>query len=383
MQIVQEPDAHGDEETTTKESTHEGSEKGEVEAEAKDNGIMSPVDELSENGHATTPTNTSASALRGKARSFVDGVVSGLRSIPRAVTHSQVYDRRSLGRESSRTSHFSYYRPRVSTATQHQHQQAGYNLKYPEQPLPYTVPILLAPPHAFQHGHMGMGMGMRTPRSLSLSKLGSEAAYTTTESHVSGSGGGAHRLSSLLGELNSLPWISTRVAVDYIPGESTRSAPEKRSSSSWYTISAPASPSDISHLERFVPEPWFPPAQLTPTVEVPEEEFGVAGAGEGREPEAEEAERVGKLKEELQDKSQALHDLRQVVEHQKMHISSLESQIEELRQAGEQTLALQRRRSSMRQSLRASQSLRVRDSVRMSTRRTSVRVSRPPSSFFD
>lgn len=86
-------------------------------------------------------------------------------------------------------------------------------------------------------------------------------------------------------------------------------------------------------------------------------------------------ERLKEIREELQEKARQLGDMRQVVKYQKMHISALKGELAELRKADEADL--HRRRSSVR-----SKTLRARDSLRVS-RHTSVRVSRPPSSFFD
>ena len=95
---------------------------------------------------------------------------------------------------------------------------------------------------------------------------------------------------------------------------------------------------------------------------------------EAAEEDKENAEgRLKEIREELQEKLRQLGDLRQVVEHQKMHISALEGELSDLRKADE-TSGLHPRHSSVRG--------RARDSLRVS-RHTSVRVSRPSSSFFD
>ena len=89
--------------------------------------------------------------------------------------------------------------------------------------------------------------------------------------------------------------------------------------------------------------------------------------------------KLRELREELQEKCGELSNLRQVVEHQKLHISVLEADLAELRKAEEQQVELHRRRSSVRRS-----TLRPRDSLGVAAvRRTSVRVSRPSSTFCD
>ena len=60
--------------------------------------------------------------------------------------------------------------------------------------------------------------------------------------------------------------------MDYIPGTSRKRSVPVKTSTSWYSLAAPGTPSVVSHPERLVPDPWFPPAQLTPAVEVPGEE---------------------------------------------------------------------------------------------------------------
>ncbi|PSR70926.1 hypothetical protein PHLCEN_2v13198 [Hermanssonia centrifuga] len=302
-----------------------------------DGQMMSPVEEGSE--HPTTPTV----ALRGRARSLVDGLVSGIRSIPRAVTHSQLHDRVSLGRESSRVSH---YTRRTASESEE------YAYKFPNQPLPYGVPILLAPP--FPQGRLGPPMTMSGPPTSKISDMDSR---------------NGHR--GFLGELNSLPWISSRVAVDYFPGVSRSTSVPSKSLSSWYTMTAPSSPSPILRPEHVLPDPWFAPTRLDPAWEVPEEEERAAEGDDGMTME----QKLEKTRDELQEKDRELDGLRQIVEHQKKHIGALEAELTELRKAEE--VDLHRRKSSMRQSLRA------RDSIRASMRRTSMRVSRPSSSFFD
>lgn len=328
-------------------------------AEMKESAPMTPVEEVSEN--ATTPTNP----LRGKARSIVGGFVSGLRSIPRAVTHSQVYDRRSLGRESSRASHTLSHSHSHSLSHSHAHPahfsgggELGYNLKYPGQPLPFTLPILLAPPFAHPP-HIGSPLSMRSS-AVPGSKAWSEAYTEQTDQRA------AKKLGSLIDDFNKLPWVSPRVSVDYEPGVGGRGVVEK-TSSSWYSLDPPETPSVISQRWRKLPDPWFEPTHLAPPAE------GAAGEHE-EQTGADEEVKVEDLKEELQEKAQTLENLHQVVEHQKMHISALEEQIEELRQVNEERL--QRRRSSMRQSVRTSGSVRL---SRLSTRRASVRVSRTSS----
>lgn len=294
---------------------------------------MSTVEEVSE--YATSP------ARRGKARSIVDGLVSGLRSLPRAVTHSQLYDRRSFA---SRTSQATSHR---ATTTDMEHDM---RFKFP--PPPFSMPFILAPPYQ--------------PMSMSMSKL-----ETETDGEM---GSRVRRIGDFLDGLNRMPWISDRVSADYYPGESTRSTRAK-ASSSWYTMPAPATPSDISHAWKTLPEPWFPPSHLPTTAEEPDEE-GENGTGKDKE---NVEEKLRETREELQEKNQQLNDLRQIVEHQKMHISALEGELAGLRQVAEAAEAdLLRRRSSLRR-----QTLHARDSVRTSVRRTSIRVSRPPSNLFD
>lgn len=289
----------------------------------------------------------------GRARSLVDGLVSGLRNLPRAVTHSQLYDRMSIGRESSRTSHFTDNR---ATVTDFSH-DGEMSLKFPPGPFPIG-PFVLAPP--FGMPPMMPGSAPMSVSHAETSKLGSEADTETR----------AGRIGSLLAEIQRMPWISPRVAVDYIPGERRSTSPSTKVSSSWYTITAPSTPSDISNPWQTLPEPWFPPTELPTMAEEPEAE-----EQEAEDDKENAEERLREIREELQEKARQLGDLRQVVEHQKMHISALEGELAEVQKADEADL--HRRRSSVR-----GQSLRARDSLRVS-RHTSVRVSRPSSSFFD
>ncbi|KAI0698098.1 hypothetical protein BC835DRAFT_1413242 [Cytidiella melzeri] len=337
---------------------------------------MSTVDEGSE--YPNSPMTPLTARVGGKARSIVDGLVSGIRNLPKAMTHSQIYDRRSsMGRESSRTSHFSGTDNRVTMTTDRDSTVA---FKF-HPPAPYPIPFVFAPPFP--------PPGMQQRMSLDhdpMSKLGSEgdaAEMDSEDTHLA-------RITNLVTSFNRMPWISpTRVAVDYIPGSSRKTSvpPHKtKNSSSWYTMTAPASPSDISNPWETLPEPWFPPTVLPTTEEDPEAEERAGNDTEtGQDQTRDESmkgnveERLKELKEELQEKSRQLGDLRQIVEHQKMHISVLEGELAELRRAEEQD-EHHRRRSSVRKS-----TLRARDSlgVPATARRTSVRVSRPGSSFFD
>ena len=402
------------------------------------NSKMSTVEEVSE--HASTPR----SPLRGKARSIVGGFVSGLKNIPRAMTHSQLYDRVSLaGREShgdvSVAGSVAGDRDHP-TSQQGEQGQVGY-VKYPggqhgslPQPHPqYTIPVYFAPPPTYvqpqmqAHGHAHgrshtLPFRTRSPFSITgsekpMSEAGSRflspsdapSRLTTPSGYASDPGNtSTSRRSAIVGlttfldELTALPWISPRVSVDYVPGTRARcgGAQEKRGTS-WYSVQAPPSPSDISQPWGKLPDPWFPPARLSTAIEADEHEMaeqgrvvsvrerGVGdengeGGGDVKEKQADieveiaeeaEAER-DRLKQELQNRTLALQDLRQIVEHQKMALSALESQMADMQRTNEEVL--HRRRSSVRHSLRARESVRV---SRMSTiRRTSVRLSTRSSS---
>lgn len=312
---------------------------------------MSPVTEVSEH------PAPSSGALRYKARSLVGGLVSSIRSIPRAVTHSQVYDRRSA----ATTAESSYLTSGRTTMTETDALMAH---KGPFAPQPFPLPFIFAPqfPPPPHHHH-----GVQSPLSGSQARSSKFLSEEDTEEPHKG------RIGGLVKELSSLPWISSRVAVDYYPGESrTRSVPGK-TSSSWYTHTAPATPSDISHPGQLVPEPWFPPARLSPALEVPGEDEGSAAEDE-QDPQGAEQE-TEQLKEELREAKQELIQLRQVIEYQKERIGKLEVEAEQLRKEREESM-LQRRKSSVRKSVRA-------NSFRASMRRTSIRVSRPTSSFID
>lgn len=351
-------------------STHEDKEKDITHIKYG----MSTVDEVSE--HPNSPLSPMTLRMGGKARSIVDGLVSGLRNLPRAMTHSQLYDRRSsLGRDSSRTSHFTGTDNRTTMTSDH---DSALGFKF-HGPAPFPLPFVFAPPFAPPE--------LSTPISLDhdpMSKLGSDmdAEGYAEDSH-------AGRITNLLASINRMPWVSpTRVAVDYIPGSSRKtSVPphQTKSSSSWYTLTAPATPSDISNPWQTLPEPWFPPTELPTTLEEPEaEERAAVLDGEmgdhSNETERQNVEeKLKEVKEELHEKSRQLSDLRQVIEHQKMHISALEGELAELRKAEEEAQPHRGRNSVKRQTLRARDSLQVSTSVR----RTSVRVSRPGSSFFD
>jgi hypothetical protein len=365
----------GDLETDSKESVSTFEDKDKEITQIKYG--MSTVDEVSE--YPASPLSPMTVRMGGKARSIVDGLVSGLRNLPRAMTHSQLYDRRSsIGRESSRASRFTTTDHRTTMMTD---RESAVAFKF-QPPGPYPVPFIFGPP--FQP-HM-----MQSPVSLDhdpMSKFGSdgEAVDAETENtHL------AH-LTNLLGSFYRMPWISpTRVAVDYVPGSGrAMSVPvhQTKVSSSWYSMTAPATPSDISNAWRTLPEPWFPPTELPTTVEEPEAEDGAAttqdnaeeGLDQTRDGSMKMEDRLREVKEELQEKNRQLADLRQVVEHQKMLISGLEGELAELRKAEEQ-VELHGRRSSVRRS-----TLRARDSLGVpgAVRRTSIRVSRPGSSFFD
>jgi hypothetical protein len=298
---------------------------------------MSTVDELSE--HPTTPTT----ALRGKARSLVDGLVSGIRSLPRAMTHSQMYDRRSAP-----STHSSFATSRRTTMTTEH--DAAMALRYPTQPVPMG-PFFFAPPN-FVPGQL-----MQSPTSMSppLSKLYSEGELEV-ETHLD-------RLGGIISGIKSMPWIAPRPTIDYYPGERSQSIPKKKMSSSWYTIGAPATPSVISHPEQLVPEPWFPPA---PLVEVPEEEEVANDEEDDGDPHEPPKEKITRLRAELnektqqlQEKTQQLAELRQVLEHEKSHIGQLEIELATLRKEAEEANLLQARKNSVRQSLRARASIRV------------------------
>lgn len=345
---------------------------------------MSTVDELTE--YPASPTTPVTARMGGKARSIVDGLVSGLRSIPKAVTHNQLHDRRSsVGSRTShytgvgsRTSHYTAGTDHRTTMTVERDNALAFKFA-PPGPFPAFVfaPAGYPPP------------SMATPMSLDhdpMSKLGSDgdAAETNAEddTHLA-------RITNLFSSLYRMPWISpTRVAVDYIPGNSRKCsvpAHKTKNSSSWYTMTAPATPSDISVPWRTLPEPWFPPAELPTTMEDPEAEARAdigqenADGEEGHHHEEHVEEKLRELREELQEKNRQLSDLRQVVEHQKLRISVLEADLEELRKAEAQQEEQRRGRSSVRRS-----TLHPRDSLGVAAaRRTSIRVSRPGSSYFD
>ncbi|THH31591.1 hypothetical protein EUX98_g2577 [Antrodiella citrinella] len=329
------------------------------------------------------PTEADSGSRRSKARSFVGGFVTSLRSIPRAVTHSSVYDRRtSSGRQSSQTDSQSFdghanaghpqlwYRgpppPPLATLEHGQYRHRG----YPHGHAPVQIPILLAhpPPPGIPHYE---------PR---LSTIGSEY-YSKQESTSSTGGSISSRLGEFLGDLNSLPWIAPgRVAIDYRPGETPRARSTRSGSNgSWYSINPPSTPSDISNRWKYVPEPWFPPTQLPPTQELDEDDDDDDERIEGSDATVER--RLQDMQEALQEKTRDLDNMRQVVEHQKMHIAALETEIAELRERQSQN-EVRRWRSTSRKSLSV---YRKRDSVRTVTsmRRPNTSMSRPASSFYE
>lgn len=168
-----------------------------------------------------------------------------------------------------------------------------------------------------------------------------------------------------------MPWISDRVADEYIPGESRSRGSQHKNSTSWYSVRAPASPSEISSTWRKVPDPFLAaPRNLPTTDEEPEPAEPVAGeTSHGQEQVRDE---VRQLRDEVQTKSREVGDLQQIVDHQKKHIAALEDDLENFKQAiAQSSPELQGRRSSARL-------YRKRDSVRsaISVRRS---VSRPAS----
>ncbi|KIP07927.1 hypothetical protein PHLGIDRAFT_117696 [Phlebiopsis gigantea 11061_1 CR5-6] len=349
-------DLENDTESRETASTHDEAEKDAVKHSFA-NVKMSTVEEVPEN-----PTSPPAT-LRGKARSIVGLVGSSLRSLPRALNHSSLYDRtgstRSLYDRTGSTR--SSYLTSARTTANFEH-EGPIALKFAGGPIPF----FLAPQPGYhpQHPLVESPTGMSNP--FSTSKLESEFEHEQRHG----------RWTALLHEITSMPWMSARVSVDYIPGESrVRSVMPKKNSSSWYTVPADA-PSVMSHLERLVPEPWFPPAELTTAVEIPGEEER-AEAEDRMTPE----ETIERLNQELLDeKAEVLH-LKQVVEHHKNTIGKLEEEVAALRKEKEEREEMEeimhRRKSTMRRSLRAN------DSVRVSTmRRSSMRVSKGPS-FFD
>lgn len=364
-------DADSSKEST---STHEDKEKDVTNIKY----AMSTVDELSEN--PTSPMTPKTLKAGGKAR-ILGGLVSGLRSIPKAVTHNQIHDRRSsIGSRSSRLTGTD----RRTTMTVERDSALAFKFQSPT-PFPafFYAPQGYPPPPS-----VTTAMSPRSPMSGDhdpMFKLGSEGdigELNAEDTHLA-------RISNFISSFNRMPWISsTRVAVDYIPGNSRKSsvpAHKTKNSSSWYTITAPATPSDITNPWRTLPEPWFPPTTLPTTAEEPEEESkAVVGQENGdsdgdREHDENLRMKLRELREEFQEKCRQLGDLRQVVEHQKLLISVLEADLAELRKAEEQQVELHRRRSSVRRS-----TLRPRDSLGVAAvRRTSVRVSRPNSSFCD
>ncbi|CAL1713740.1 unnamed protein product [Somion occarium] len=295
---------------------------------------------------AQSPTTPTASR-RSKAKSFMGGFVNGLRSIPRAVTHSQFYDRGISSRCSS------------------QGMTTGSEMQYKFAHQHYGEPIFLSPSNM-----------PYPPRSAPPATTASEYSREYYRSGDSISS----RIGGFLSDLSSLPWISTRVAIDYIPGESQGHAGQYKSSSSWYSVEPPSTPSVVSDKWRLVPDPWFPPQNLPPTEEVPEPTEHGEGAG-GSNAQVEEPEEMKQLREDVQTKAREVNDLQQIVEHQKKHIAALEEEVEKLREAQAEAASsadIHRRRSSTRKSL-----YRKRDSVRTVTSlRASKSVSRPPS-FYD
>ncbi|KAI0783477.1 hypothetical protein C8Q75DRAFT_736809 [Abortiporus biennis] len=325
---------------------------------------------------ATSSVSAGGASRKSKAKSFVGGFVSSLKSIPKAMTHSQIYDRRtSSARDSVRSpTEQRPYLPVAMSGNPDVHfiypgaQQKSLHGPYPmpfilaPPPVPNGAPIPLPPPR-FTHAK-------RRPTSSSVesSRYGS---FQTNDTFSS-------KIGTFLGELSSLPWTPQgRVAVDYIPGESRSRSLKGKASGSWYSITAPLTPSDITAPSQLLPDPWFPPSRLTPTEEVeePQEE----GQGDAEEDQSLD-KKFERTREELQEKTMALNDLLRIVEHQKHHIGALETQISELQKEAEESQIqadLHRRRSSTRKSL-----LRPRDSVRTVT---SVRrsISRPVSVFHD
>lgn len=311
---------------------------------------MSTVEEVSE--QVTSPAGT----RKSKARSFVGGFVNSIRSLPHAMTHSQYHDRRSLARESSVSGVTS---GRTTVNYEHEHQQPGTGLRFPALPMPMWFGPNGPQPYPL----------VQSPAPLSTlrtSKWDSEYGSERETRSRQGTLGG------FIGELTSLPWISTnRIAVDYIPGSSsTRSVPSK-TSTSWYSLAAPGTPSVFSHPERFVPDPWFPPAQLTPAVEVPGEEEKAAEEDVSREA---LLEKVEQLKAELQEKNREITELRQQTEHQKVTIGKIEMEMQELNKDLAQTR--HRRRNSTSSSVRSGRSVAAPIlAVRNSSVRASKRVS--------
>ncbi|KAF7789976.1 hypothetical protein EIP86_000924 [Pleurotus ostreatoroseus] len=328
----------------------------EADAEGKYEDILSPLDEVAEQ-----PITPPLMAHR-KSRSTVDGIVhslSSLRSLPRAMTHSQVHDRTPLSRRESRVT-VPYSRAGGSSVPGSP--RSALSAKYPHQPHPFPMPgIFLAPPfphHPHVHGHPhGLPHahihGSPAPMStVDGSKLGTYESEWGAESRAV-----ADRIVGFFGELSRLPWVSPRVSADYVPGGSQ---PEKNSAS-WYTISAPESPSVLSNVTQLVPEPWFPPAQAPPSTIVEQPE----GEQQANEEDEESVKRkLERMEHELRERNEALQEMRRIVDYQKSQIGTLE---EDLRKTAEQNV--DRRRSSVR---RLGDSLRV---SRVSTRKTSLRVS--------
>jgi len=314
---------------------------------------LSADDEDDTKATQESPTSPSGIGRFGRARSLVDGFVTSLRSIPRSMTQSQAYDRRSSS---------SYYSKRTGQTGSASVYSSDSNYKYPEQGLPYSMPILLAPPFA------------GIPPTITGSELSKPASQVSFVSQVG----------EFLEGIKSLPWISPRVSVDYVPGETSRSRDARSTSTSWYSIQAPATPSEIIAPWNYVPEPWFPPTQLPPTQEEPEpdEDEGQEGQAEGEDNNEDKPfdKKLASAQEELQRRTRELNDLRQVVEHQKKTIGVLEGQITEVgRKSAGSPVEVYRRRSSTRRSLH----YRTRDSVKTVTSMRKGSASRPPSSFFD
>lgn len=358
----------------------------EKEEEYDDDDIPSEIPNI--------PTEPDTISRKSRARSFVGGFVSGLRSIPRAVTHSSMYERRTTTVSSKYTSRTEsqfiegadagvvhpqlWYRVPPPPLATLEHGQLRHGHHPHALPGQFPYPILLAHPPA--HGVPPLALPHREPQ---LSTIGS--SYYDKPSSMSGSI--TSRLGDFLGELSSMPWISPpggRVAVDYHPGEAPRARLNRSGSNgSWYSINPPSTPSDISDRGKYVPEPWFPPAQLPPHQEVDEYDGDIGTGGNGKDGEPLSLqEKLKRLQEELHEKTMEVENLRRVVEHNKVHIGALETEISELKEAQEQQADIRRRRSSTRKSLSG---YRKRDSVRtvMSMRKTMTSVSRPASSFYE
>lgn len=345
----------------------------------------------------TSPTNTTPSR-KSRARSIVGGFVHSLRNIPKAMTSNHQNDRSYTPSTTSRSHTREAVRPdqvrilpmpaivpglAYSPPGHHhgQHRQAQ-----PIHGLPgYPVPVILSPPYG-------------APPPFYQPKPPTQIDTTVTDSKRSYSDGSlSSRLGGFFEELSNLPWISSRVAVDYMPGERDRGRGTRlRSKGSWYTVDHPATPSDLSQNVKYLPTPWFSPQRpstaIPPTViEVPEEEGEPsqsqvqgrdtsAGAGTESQGGAVAAERkLERAQEDIQAKESEMLNLNRIIDYQKAHIGELEHRIQRLQEEADVEVDVHMRRRSTRRSLQ----LKTRNSVRTVTSVQTRSISRPVSTMQD